>query len=83
LEERLCGEHCTSERASDYDDELRKQSYFDNLIKEQFPPELVGENGTKRISSQKDEFAEILDERDQRRAEGAKEADHYGRGDER
>jgi hypothetical protein len=43
----------------------------------------VGENGTKRVSSQQDEFAEILDEREQRRAEGAKEADHYGRSGER
>jgi hypothetical protein len=63
LEKCLCREHRASERASDYDDELRKQSYFDNLIEEQFPPELVGENGTKRVSSQQDEFAKILDER--------------------
>src|SRR4029077_17787420 len=41
------------------------------------------ENGTKRVSSEQDEFAEILDERDQRRAEGAKEANHYGRSDQR
>jgi len=79
----LCREDRTSERAGDYNHELRKQSYFDNLIKEQLPPELMGENGTKRVSSQQDEFAEILDEREQRRAEGAKEADHYESSDER
>jgi hypothetical protein len=79
----LCREHRTSERAGDYDDELRKQSYFYNLIEKQFPPELMGENATKRVSSQQDEFAEILDERKQRGTEGAKEADHYGRSDER
>jgi hypothetical protein len=43
----------------------------------------VRENGTKCVCSEQDEFAEILDERDQRRTEGAKEADHYGRSDER
>jgi hypothetical protein len=83
LEKGLRREHRTSERASDYDDELRKQSYFDNLIEEQFPPQLVGENRTKRVCSQQHEFAEILDEREQRRAEGAKEADHYGKSDYR
>jgi hypothetical protein len=43
----------------------------------------VGENATKRVSSQQDEFAEILGKREQRCAEGAKEADHYGRSDDR
>jgi hypothetical protein len=83
LEKCLGREHRPSECAGDDDHELRKQSYFDNLVQEQFPPELMGENGTKRVSSQQDEFAEILDEREQRRAEGAKEADHYQSSDER
>jgi hypothetical protein len=43
----------------------------------------VSENATKRVSSQQDEFAEILNECEQRRAEGAKEADHYESSDEK
>jgi hypothetical protein len=79
----LCREYRTGKRAGDYDDELRKQPHFDNLVEEQFPPQPVGENGTKRVCSQQDKFAEILDEREQRRTKGAKEADHYGKSDER
>jgi hypothetical protein len=79
LEKCLCREYRSSKRAGDYDDELRKQSNFDNLVEKQFPTELMGKNGTKRVSSQQDEFTEILDKRDERCAEGAKEVDHYGR----
>jgi hypothetical protein len=41
----------------------------------------VRENRTKCVSSQQDEFAEILGKREKRGAESAKEADHYGRSD--
>ncbi len=37
------------------------------------------ENGTKSVGSQQDQLAEILTKREQRRAQSAKEADHYGK----
>jgi hypothetical protein len=43
----------------------------------------VSENATKRVGCEQDQFAEILDEREQRRTDGAKEADHCRKNDER
>jgi hypothetical protein len=49
------------------------------LIQEQFPPQLVRENGTKGVSRQQHKLAQVLKKRQQRRAQSAKEANHYGK----
>jgi hypothetical protein len=49
------------------------------LIQEQFPPQLVRENGTKSVSRQQHNLAQVLEKRQQRRAQSAKEANHYGK----
>lgn len=39
------------------------------------------ENGTKGIGGQQDKLTQVLKKRQQRRAQSAKEANHYGKGD--
>jgi len=42
----------------------------------------MGKNGTERVARQEHKLAQILKKREQWRAQSAKEADHYGSGDQ-
>jgi hypothetical protein len=70
-------EHCAGKSTGDYDNELRKQSNLDDLIKKQLPAELARENRTKRVSREQNELAQILEKRKQRCAQSVKESNHY------
>jgi hypothetical protein len=73
----LRGKNRASETAGDDHHQLRKQPDLDDLIKKQFPTQPVSEKRAEGVGAKHHNFAQILNEPNERPAECAKKSNKH------